>query len=289
MTVINTNIAASITANSMKSNARVMETAMERLSTGKRINSASDDAAGLAIETRMTSQIRGLQQATRSSNDGIAMLQTADGALAEIGEMFQRMREISVQSGSGTLTTADKSNLNQEFMALAQEIDRTATDTTFNNTAILGSAAGEYKIQVGADETDVIAFTTKDMQLSASATYQATVSSIASGAAQSLDGFMASGTFDPDDTGTIEFLDDVIVAIASERASYGATINRLEYAVDTLSATILNTQAARSQIVDADYASETTELARTQIIAQASTAMLSQANQQAQSVLALLK
>ena len=288
MTVINTNIAASITANSMKSNARVMETAMERLSTGKRINSASDDAAGLAIETRMTSQIRGLQQATRSSNDGIAMLQTADGALAEIGEMFQRMREISVQSGSGTLTTADKSNLNQEFMALAQEIDRTATDTTFNNTAILSSATA-YKIQVGADETDVITFTTKDMQLNATATYNATVSSINSGAAQDLDGFMTDSALNPDDTGTIEFLDDVIVAIASERASYGATINRLEYAVDTLSATILNTQAARSQIVDADYASETTELARTQIISQASTAMLSQANQQAQSVLALLK
>ena len=288
MTVINTNIAASITANSMKSNARVMETAMERLSTGKRINSASDDAAGLGIETRMTSQIRGLQQATRSSNDGIAMLQTADGALAEIGEMFQRMREIAVQSGSGTLTTADKSNLNQEFMALAQEIDRTATDTTFNNTAILGSAAA-YKIQVGADETDVITFNTKDMQLNATATYNATVSSINSGAAQDLDGFMTSTALNPDTTGTIEFLDDVIVAIASERASYGATINRLEYAVDTLGAAVLNTQAARSQIVDADYASETTELARTQIIAQASTAMLSQANQQAQSVLALLK
>ena len=288
MTVINTNIAASITANSMKSNARVMETAMERLSTGKRINSASDDAAGLGIETRMTSQIRGLQQATRSSNDGIAMLQTADGALAEIGEMFQRMREISVQSGSGTLTTADKSNLNQEFMALAKEIDRTATDTTFNNTAILGSAVS-YDIQVGADETDVITFTTKDMQLNATATYNATVSSINSGAAQDLDGFMTDSALNPDDTGTIEFLDDVIVAIASERASYGATINRLEYAVDTLGAAVLNTQAARSQIVDADYASETTELARTQIIAQASTAMLSQANQQAQSVLALLK
>ena len=288
MTVINTNIAASITANSMKSNARVMETAMERLSTGKRINSASDDAAGLGIETRMTSQIRGLQQATRSSNDGIAMLQTADGALAEIGEMFQRMREISVQSGSGTLTTADKSNLNQEFMALAKEIDRTATDTTFNNTAILGSAVS-YDIQVGADETDVITFTTKDMQLNATATYNATVSSINSGAAQDLDGFMTDSALNPDDTGTIEFLDDVIVAIASERASYGATINRLEYAVDTLGAAVLNTQAARSQIVDADYASETTELARTQIISQASTAMLSQANQAAQSVLALLK
>ena len=173
-------------------------------------------------------------------------------------------------------------------MALAQEIDRTATDTTFNNTAILSSATA-YKIQVGADETDVITFTTKDMQLNATATYNATVSSINSGAAQDLDGFMTDSALNPDTTGTIEFLDDVIVAIASERASYGATINRLEYAVDTLSATILNTQAARSQIVDADYASETTELARTQIISQASTAMLSQANQAAQSVLALLK
>jgi len=280
MAVINTNIAATVTANSMKTNARAMETSMERLSTGKRINSASDDAAGLAIETRMTSQIRGLQQAARGANDGIALLQTADGAVAEMGNMFQRMRELSVQAQSGTLHADDVTNLNAEFIALATEIDRIATDTTFNNKAILATGtAGAIKINVGADETDVVTFTTKVMELSNATVYGA-----------SLDGTFTSGnTDDVEDTGVIAKLDVAIKGIAAERASYGATINRLEYAVDTLNATILNTQAARSQIVDADYAAETTELARTQIIAQASTAMLSQANQQAQSVLALLK
>jgi flagellin len=280
MAVINTNIAASITANSMKTNARAMETSMERLSTGKRINSASDDAAGLAIETRMTSQIRGLQQAARGANDGIALLQTADGAVAEMGNMFQRMRELSVQAQSGTLHADDVTNLNAEFIALATEIDRIATDTTFNNKAILATGtAGAIKINVGADETDVVTFTTKVMELSNATVYGA-----------SLDGTFTSGnTDDVEDTGVIAKLDAAIKGIAAERASYGATINRLEYAVDTLNATILNTQAARSQIVDADYAAETTELARTQIISQASTAMLSQANQAAQSVLGLLK
>ena len=279
MAVINTNIAASITANSMKTNARAMETSMERLSTGKRINSASDDAAGLAIETRMTSQIRGLQQAARGANDGIALLQTADGAASEVNNMLQRMRELAVQAQSGTLAADDLTNLNQEFAALANEIDRVATDTTFNNKAIIGGAAGVIKISVGADETDVITFTTQSLELSTTGVYTI-----------DLDDMMTASTGDDAETaGVIGHLDDAIKGIAAERASYGATINRLEYAVDTLNATILNTQAARSQIVDADYAAETTELARTQIIAQASTAMLSQANQQAQSVLALLK
>ena len=279
MAVINTNIAATVTANSMKTNARAMETSMERLSTGKRINSASDDAAGLAIETRMTSQIRGLQQAARSANDGVALLQTADGAAAEISNMFQRMRELAVQAQSGTLAADDLTNLNQEFAALANEIDRVATDTTFNNKAIIGGAAGAIKISVGADETDVITFTTKSLELNNTNVYTI-----------SLDDMMTAGTGDDAETaGVIGHLDDAIKGIAAERASYGATINRLEYAVDTLNATILNTQAARSQIVDADYAAETTELARTQIISQASTAMLSQANQAAQSVLGLLK
>jgi flagellin len=279
MTVINTNIAATITANSMKTNARAMETSMERLSTGKRINSASDDAAGLGIETRMTSQIRGLQQAARGANDGIALLQTADGAAAEISSMLQRMREISVQAQSGTMHANDLSNLNQEFAALATEIDRVATDTTFNNKAIIGAGAGAVKITVGADEADVVTFTTKSLELDTTAVYTI-----------DLDNMMTAGTADDAETaGVIGHLDDAIKGIAAERAAYGATINRLEYAVDTLNASVLNTQAARSQIVDADYAAETTELARTQIISQASTAMLSQANQQAQSVLALLK
>ena len=155
MTVINTNTAASVTANSMKSNMRGMEQTMERLSTGKRINSASDDAAGLGIETRMTSQVRGLQQASRNANDGIAMLQTADGAASEMNNMLQRMRELAVQAQTGTLGTDDIANLNQEFAALATEIDRIADDTTFNNKNILQSTQ-HIQIAVGADESDII-------------------------------------------------------------------------------------------------------------------------------------
>ena len=279
MTVINTNVAASITANSMKTNARAMETSMERLSTGKRINSASDDAAGLAIETRMTSQIRGLQQGARGANDGIALLQTADGAATEISDMLQRMRELAVQSRVGTMHADDISNLDQEYTQLALEIDRVATDTTFNNKAIIGGGAGQIDISVGADEADVISFTTLSLELSTTGVYGV-----------SLDAMMAAGgALDVNENGVIAKLDTAIKGIATQRAAYGATINRLEYAVDTINATVLNTQAARSQIVDADYAAETTELARTQIISQASTAMLSQANQAAQSVLALLK
>ena len=279
MTVINTNVAASITANSMKTNARAMETSMERLSTGKRINSASDDAAGLGIESRMTSQIRGLQQGARGANDGIALLQTADGAATEISDMLQRMRELAVQSRVGTMHADDISNLDQEYTQLAKEIDRVATDTTFNNKAIIGGGAGQIDISVGADEADVIEFTTLSLELDTTGVYGV-----------SLDAMMtAGGALDVNENGVIAKLDTAIKGIATQRAAYGATINRLEYAVDTINATVLNTQAARSQIVDADYAAETTELARTQIISQASTAMLSQANQQAQSVLALLK
>ena len=279
MTVINTNVAATVTANAMKTNARAMEVSMERLSTGKRINSASDDAAGLAIETRMTSQIRGLQQAARGANDGIGLLQTADGAAAEISDMLQRMRELAVQSRLGTMSADDITNIDQEYVQLALEIDRVATDTTFNNKAIIGADKGAIKISVGADETDIVTFTTKSLELDTTAVYGA-----------DLDAMMAAGgASDVDEDGTIAKLDGAIKGIATERASYGATINRLEFAIDTINATVLNTQAARSQIVDADYAAETTELARTQIISQASTAMLSQANQAAQSVLALLK
>jgi len=391
MTVINTNTAATVTANSIKSNIRSMEQSMERLSTGKRINSASDDAAGLGIETRMTSQVRGLQQAARNANDGIAMLQTADGAAAEMTNMLQRMRELAVQAQTGTLGTEDIANLNQEFAALATEIDRIADDTTFNNVNIMNTHQ-HIQIAVGADESDIITATLLDFNLAAGSSTETTevhtasnvndafvvamnpstavtvtdnfgneltltgaavtamtttaglaaaintaaASAVFHGVASGTNGtgliitstlagpgtgnadvaytgtgdpsfaetagvaktpmravltnFKTEGTADDVNTsGVIVHIDDAIKGIATARASFGATINRLEYTVDNLNSTVLNTQAAKSQIVDADYAAETTELARTQIISQASTAMLSQANQQAQSVLALLK
>ena len=151
MTVINTNIAASVTANAMKENQRTMENTMERLSTGKRINSASDDAAGLAIETRMTSQIRGLSQATRNANDGIALAQSAEGALDETTSILQRMRDLSVQASSATLTTSDRSSVQAEVTALTAELDRIASATSFNNISLLDGTAKDLKIQVGSE------------------------------------------------------------------------------------------------------------------------------------------
>ena len=169
MTVINTNIAASITANAMKSNQRTMENTMERLSTGLRINSAADDAAGLAIGSKMEAQIRGLGQAVRNANDGISMIQTADGAAIEIGDMLQRMRELAVQASNGTNSSAELTNLNKEFIALATEIDRVADDTTFNNINVL-NGAGAKTFTVGADVADTVSVTFGDFNLAAGAT-----------------------------------------------------------------------------------------------------------------------
>ena len=164
MTVINTNTAATVTANSIKSNIRAMEQSMERLSTGKRINSASDDAAGLAIGARMDAQIRGLGQAARNSNDAISLLQTVDGAAIEIGDMLQRMRELAVQAQNGTNQTADITNLNKEFSQLATEIDRIADDTKFNGTVLMNAGVSK-NFNVGADESDYITVTIGDFNL----------------------------------------------------------------------------------------------------------------------------
>ncbi|XXK58938.1 flagellin [Porticoccaceae bacterium nBUS_09] len=418
MTVINTNIAASITANAMKANQRVMENTMERLSTGMRINSASDDAAGLAIGSKMEAQIRGLGQSIRNSNDGISMIQTADGAADQIGDMLQRMRELAVQSQNSTNSSAELANLNKEFAALATEIDRVADDTTFNNINVL-NGLGDKTFTVGADQADTLTVTFGDFNLAAGATsatagkfdlnitqtqlrtlgetktlsvadsdgnvvnithaemeaaqstvngsavtdgftsatlaglVQAFTNELSAGAATNtafqfdttlngstgvtftqktatsgynvvsvtsvtdsssesaaisgvtvsnnatqyaagtgvmgalLTDFKTAGQAQT--TETISELDDAIAGVASARADFGAAINSLEYSIDSLQAGVQNAMSSRSAIMDADYAAETTELARTQIISQAATAMLSQANQQQQSVLALLK
>jgi len=417
MTVINTNIAASVTANAMKSNQRVMEQTMERLSTGMRVNSASDDAAGLAIGSKMESQIRGLQQGVRNANDGISMIQTADGAAEEIGNMFQRMRELAVQAQNGTNGANDLTNLNKEFASLATEIDRIASTTEFNNVKVLDGTAGTKLFNVGADAGDDLSVSFLDFNLgdgaatqsaqtfdlnitttqlgtitassdlvitdsfgngititdamisTASSTVRTTLqtatlvdlaaaataailvntafgdaedgtdgsfsvaangsegltftqvvagtgvisstrqttsagvstdvggvsidansnySASAGVVGESLTAWKTAGSIAETGT-TLNKIDTAIQGISAARADFGAAINTLEYSIDNLNTAVQNTLAAKSAVMDADYASETTELARTQIISQASTAMLSQANQQAQSVLALLK
>ena len=312
MTVINTNNAASITANALTKNERAMSQAMERLSTGQRINSASDDAAGLAIASRMTSQVNGLNMAVRNANDGISMIQTAEGAMAEVSSMLQRMRELTVQAASGTMTTSDKTALNTEFGALEDQIQEIAKNTEWNGTKILDGSLGSKNIHVGANASQVIAIQFADLNTihgtsenteagsGASASADLDIFTNLGVAAASTDGNSGNSTDEDIDldaqviTGTSQgttlgYLDTAIARLDAHRATLGATINRLEYAADNLASVSQNTSASRSRVMDADYASETTELARTQIIQQAATAMLSQANQQAQSVLALLR
>jgi len=416
MTVINTNTAANLTANALTENQRSMNQTMERLSTGSRINSASDDAAGLAIVSKMDAQITGLNQAVRNANDAIAMIQTADGATIEIDAMLQRMRELAVQSLNGTNTATDLTNLNLEFANLATEIDRVVDTTEYNDTLVLdgsGGTAGVFTFNIGSNASQTVTVDFKDFNLAAGSTAGtagvqtlnislADANGIAAGSslvfteadgstfevddaaivaaqlvtsgtgtdlqdtdyatliqaintqvdaatsfgaltfaagtanttitatqdAAGTGGLLsvqtrtavgveaaigsvddttvgaASGNGDPMSANlatfatagslaqastTIAELDAAIAGVAAQRAEFGSWVNRLEHTVDNLTNISQNTVASRSRIEDADYAAETTELARTQIISQAATAMLSQANQQAQSVLALLK
>ena len=300
MSVINTNVAATITSNALAKNDRAMAQSMERLSTGQRINSASDDAAGLAIASKMTSQIRGLDQAVRNGNDAISMIQTADGAMVEVSNMLQRMRELTVQAASGTNTSDDLASLDIEFQALDDQIDAISINTEWNGQKLLDGSLGAVAFQVGANASQTISVTFADLNTDNSATEATGAGTATTDMFTGLDNDVAaSGTSTVDldaqvITGsaqgtTLGYLDRALDRINSHRATLGATINRLEYAVDNLANVSQNATASRSRVQDANYATESTELARTQIIQQAGTAMLAQANQQSQSVLALLK
>jgi flagellin len=278
MTAINTNTKSLIAQQSLTVNNRDLSKTMEQLSTGKRINSAADDAAGLAISNKMTSQVRGLNQAVRNANDAISMIQTAEGALGEVNNMLQRMRELAVQSANDTNSGDDRDFLQLEVAELIKEIGRISTNTQFNNMALLNSkvGAGEVltlaKFQVGANATDTlieVTFTKSD-----ATTLGVIASTVATQAGA---------------TAAITSIDAAIVKVDTDRATYGAMINRLTYAADNMSNISTNTAASRSRVLDTDYAQATTELARTQIIQQAATAMLAQANQQPSSVLSLLQ
>ena len=396
MTTINTNVSSLLAKNALVANERSMSTAMERLSTGVRINSAQDDAAGLAIASKMTSQIRGLDQAVRNANDAVSLIQTAEGALIETSNMLQRMRELAVQASSDTNTLTDRTALNQEFVSLRSEINRVAQNTQWNGTNILTKQGGSnsdgiHKFQVGANANQTIDLTIGNYQTnSSSQTAVATVATTTSGSSQGATAAAQVSTFkiendvavgdvfsltvgDKSFTHTVTALaatavlsrDAVFNAMiagigtvagvgASEttttsgakvqtftasstafgsnsfnissgaggllsginassittaanansavaavttalatvntgRSEMGATMNRLQYAADNLANVSRNATESRGRVMDADYAKETTELARTQIIAQAGTAMLAQANQMKQTVLSLLK
>ena len=304
MTVINTNVAASITANALTKNERAMHQAMERLSTGQRINSASDDAAGLAVASRMTSQVNGLNMAVRNANDAISMVQTAEGAIDEIVNMLQRMRELAVQASTGTMSSTDKAAADVEFEALDAEILRVSQNTEWNGTKLLdgslnASAATSFHVGANASQTISVTFSDFSTEGVGSISGQTTESLITTGTLVGLDNSsIGSGTVGTDLAGlditssanaAITALDFALDKTNSHLATLGSVINRLEYAADNLANVSQNTSASRSRVLDADYATETTELAKTQIIQQAATAMLSQANQYPQTVLALLQ
>ena len=296
MSVINTNVNSLVAQNAVKVNARALSSAMEQLSTGKRINGSKDDAAGLSISQIMTAQIRGLNQAVRNANDGISLLQTADAAMVEQTNMMQRMRELAVQASTDTVTPDQKEYLNSEYQALLTEIDRIATATQWNGKNLLDGTSGKasngiYVFQVGANSATGV--TDQSVSVDLGRASVATSANSVEGIYTDLigtsisDGAALSTTVNA--SAAITALDESIKAGNQKRALIGAGINRLTYAADNLANISMNTAASRSRIEDTDYAQASTELARTQIIQQAATAMLAQANQSPQSVLALLK
>ena len=277
MSVINTNVSATYSQNAMKTNARAMSTAMEQLSTGTRVNSAKDDAAGLAIGQNMTSQIRGLNMAVRNLNDGINMMQTAEGAMIEQSNMLQRMRELSVQAMNGTYSSQQRRYLDLEFQQLSTQIGKIASDTTWNDQTLLNAASsntnGVFTFQAGQASGQTISVTIGNMgRTSSGLGISALAITTSSGA-----------------TTALTTISSALETINTQRATIGAGINRMEYAIDNLSNISSNATQSRSTIMDTDYAVATTTLAKTQIIQQAATAMLAQANQQAQGVMQLLK
>jgi flagellin len=282
MTVIGTNISALRAANASTSASLSLQQSMQRLSTGKRINSASDDAAGLAISNSMTSQINGMNQGIRNANDGIAMAQTADGALDEVTNMLQRIRELAVQSASGTYSTDDRANMQKEVDALSKQIGAIVDDTQFNGVPLFGTAGagGTTTIQTGANSGDTVTIKIDDLStLSALGT---TAVDIGGSAADVATGVTAADTA----LGTV---DGLLKTVNGVRAGLGAAESQLQSSVNNMTSDATNLTDARSRIQDADFSAETTNLAKAQILGQASTAMLAQANQSQQNVLKLLQ
>ena len=278
MPVINTNVNALLAQQSNIKNSREMAGAMQQLSSGRRIGSAKDDAAGIAIGESMTAQVRGLNQAIRNVNDGVNLAQTADGALGETANMLQRMRELAVQSASGTYSNTQRGYLQTEFTALASQIDKVASETTWNGMTVLtgttgSTATGTFTFQAGQASGQSISVSITSMTLTG---LSMTAGAVGISSAASASSAIAS-------------LDTAIGLVNTERAKIGAGINQMTYAADNLTNISGNIQASRSTIMDTDYATASTQLSKAQIIQQASTAMLAQANQQPQSVLALLK
>jgi flagellin len=282
--MINTNLVSMNAQRNLSTSQASLATSLQRLSSGLRINSAKDDAAGMSIATRMTSQINGNNVAIRNANDGISLSQTADGALSGINDNLQRMRDLAVQSNSATVSTADKTTLDNEFGALAQEVQRVAGSTTFNGKHVLAADAGALAFQVGAGTTtdDSISITTNNIKTDATVTAVAGTDNTGAGRAVLTGNAAATNT-------VIDNIDKAISTVGTERSLYGATQNRFAAVVSNLQTSVESQTASKSRIMDADFASETANLSRGQILAQAGTAMLAQANSLTSGVMALLR
>jgi len=265
MSVINTNITSLVAQKNLSASKASLTTAMERLSSGSRINSAKDDAAGQAISNRMTAQVKGLAQAQRNANDGISLAQTAEGALNQVNDNLQRVRELTVQALNGTNNVDDLASIQQEVDQRLEEIGRIANQTDFNGTKVL-KAGSTYSIQVGANDGETISITINDTS-----------------------GWNLSAHDITGRTGTLSQIDAALKAVDTQRSALGAVQNRFESAITNLQTNETNLAAARSRIQDADYAVEVSNMTRAQILQQAGTSVLSQANQVPQGVLSLLR
>jgi len=283
---INTNLVSLNAQRNTDASQSSLATSMQRLSSGLRVNSAADDAAGLAIATRMDAQVRGMNVAERNANDGISLAQTAEGALASVGNSLQRMRELTVQARNATNSSSDLVSLGTEFGQLADEIQRVLGGTTFNGKAILGADAGTQTFQIGANTTsnDTIDVATTDMTSDPLITVIAGSDNLGTGRA------VIDGTSTPASLGTvIDGIDAAIDDISDQRATMGAAQNRFDAVVSNLQVSVENQTASKSRIMDADFATETANLSRAQILQQAGTAMIAQANSMPQQVLTLLR
>ncbi|BAL95035.1 flagellin domain-containing protein [Rubrivivax gelatinosus] len=283
---INTNINSLTAQRNLASSQSALATSMQRLSSGLRVNSSKDDAAGLAIAERMNAQVRGMNVATRNANDGISLAQTAEGALGKVGDSLQRMRELAVQARNASNSNADKDSLDKEFGELAKEIQRVLGGTTFNGKHILGSAAGSLTFQVGANTTsdDSIDIVTTNMTSDSTITSVAGTDNTGAGRAK-IDSSATTATIKT----VIDALDKAIDTVNTQRATMGASQSRFDAVISNLQTSIENQSAARSRIMDADFAAETSNLSRSQILQQAGNAMVAQANQLPQQVLSLLR
>jgi flagellin len=266
MTTINTNVASLNAQRNLAMNSASLGTSLQRLSSGLRVNNARDDAAGLAIADRMNAQIKGINVALRNANDGISLAQTAEGALSTVTDVLQRMRELAVQAQNGSNGTSDRANLDSEYQQLSAEVTRIAQQTKFNGAAIVGASSGSQTFQVGSNNGDTLSVSTTSVTTVTGGLTTAATASTALAA-----------------------IDTALDTVTTQRATYGAVINRIQFAIQNLQVTGENQSAARGRIMDADFAQETANLSRTQILQQAGTAMVAQANQLPQQVLQLLR